>query len=156
MRITKKVEFDYGHRIPSHKSKCRHFHGHRGVLYCTIEGPIKAVRGESDDGMVADFSDLKALMTHYIHDWWDHAFLVYEGDHDARRALSYMEDTDLAHRTVVLPVVPTSENLAQFVFRYLAPEVTKAFGDSIKLVSVVFYETPNSYAEITLDSDLNG
>ena len=28
-RIRRYVETDTGHRVPNHKSKCRHFHGHR-------------------------------------------------------------------------------------------------------------------------------
>ncbi|HCX34237.1 MAG TPA: 6-carboxytetrahydropterin synthase QueD, partial [Rhodocyclaceae bacterium] len=29
MRITRRLEFDAGHRIPDHLSRCRHLHGHR-------------------------------------------------------------------------------------------------------------------------------
>ena len=32
---TRKIEFDYGHRVFKHGSKCKHIHGHRGVIEVT-------------------------------------------------------------------------------------------------------------------------
>ena len=39
-RIRRYVETDTGHRAPNHKSKCRHFHGHRYRFEAEIEGDI--------------------------------------------------------------------------------------------------------------------
>jgi len=39
-RIRRYVETDTGHRVPNHKSKCRHFHGHRYRFEAEIEGDI--------------------------------------------------------------------------------------------------------------------
>ena len=36
MRITRRLEFDAGHRIPNHQSQCRHLHGHRYALEVTL------------------------------------------------------------------------------------------------------------------------
>jgi 6-pyruvoyltetrahydropterin/6-carboxytetrahydropterin synthase len=38
--VTKIVEWDMGHRVPNHKSKCRNPHGHRYRLEVTIGGPL--------------------------------------------------------------------------------------------------------------------
>ena len=38
MRITRRLEFDAGHRIPDHASQCRHLHGHRYALEITLSG----------------------------------------------------------------------------------------------------------------------
>jgi hypothetical protein len=40
MRITRRLEFDAGHRIPDHASQCRHLHGHRYALEITLSGDI--------------------------------------------------------------------------------------------------------------------
>src|SRR5471030_1261283 len=84
LTITRKLEFDAGHRIPDHKSQCRNLHGHRYTLEITLTGQVISVEGNSDNGMIMDFSDIKALAKEHLVDVWDHAFLVYEKDHAAR------------------------------------------------------------------------
>ncbi|MDR1848594.1 MAG: 6-carboxytetrahydropterin synthase, partial [Zoogloeaceae bacterium] len=61
MRITRRLEFDAGHRIPDHQSQCRNLHGHRYALEITLEGEVNAKPGETDSGMVMDFADIKAI-----------------------------------------------------------------------------------------------
>ncbi len=81
--ITRKLEFDAGHRIPDHKSQCRNLHGHRYTLEITLVGQVIEEEGSSDNGMIMDFSDVKALAKAHLVDVWDHAFLVYKNLHDA-------------------------------------------------------------------------
>ena len=38
--IKRFVETDTGHRVPNHKSKCKHMHGHRYRWEAVIEGDI--------------------------------------------------------------------------------------------------------------------
>jgi 6-pyruvoyltetrahydropterin/6-carboxytetrahydropterin synthase len=38
MRVTRRLEFDSGHRIPDHQSQARHFHGHRHSIEVTHVG----------------------------------------------------------------------------------------------------------------------
>ncbi len=80
MQITTRLEFDAGHRIPSHKSQCRNLHGHRYVIEITLSGDIIQNEGASEQGMVMDFSDVKAIARQAVVDPWDHAFLVYKAD----------------------------------------------------------------------------
>ena len=40
MRITRRLEFDAGHRIPDHQSQCRHLHGHRYAMEITLSGDV--------------------------------------------------------------------------------------------------------------------
>ena len=61
LTITRKLEFDAGHRIPDHKSQCRNLHGHRYVLEITLVGNVIDQEGNSDNGMIMDFSEVKAL-----------------------------------------------------------------------------------------------
>lgn len=141
VEITKRVEFDAGHRVPSHKSKCRNAHGHRYRLDVTLGGVVLGVRGQSDDGMILDFGDLKQVIVDTIVEPYDHAFLVYKGDVEMLEALCLL-GTD--HKTVVLPVVPTAEELV----RLMADTLVKAFAPWwVDVVKVRLYETPNSVAE---------
>ncbi|MCP8713285.1 6-pyruvoyl tetrahydropterin synthase family protein, partial [Streptomyces sp. AC04842] len=78
--VTRRLEFDAGHRIPDHRSQCRNMHGHRYVLEITLTGDIVQAPGESDNGMLMDFADIKRIAKTHVVDVWDHAFLVYEGD----------------------------------------------------------------------------
>ena len=110
--VTRRLEFDAGHRIPDHRSQCRNLHGHRYVLEITLTGDVVQAPGESDNGMLMDFSEIKHIAKTHIVDVWDHAFLVYEGDAAVRGFL----DSLPGHKTVVLDRIPTAENLAQIVF----------------------------------------
>ena len=80
MKITRRLEFDAGHRIPNHASQCRHLHGHRYALEVTLEGQLVADSGAADEGMVLDFADVKRIANELIVSRWDHAFLAFEGD----------------------------------------------------------------------------
>ena len=40
MRITRRLEFDAGHRNPDHRSQCRHLHGHRYAMEITLSGEV--------------------------------------------------------------------------------------------------------------------
>lgn len=138
--ISKEVEFDAGHRVPLHASKCRNPHGHRYRVRATIAGEVQADGPEQ--GMLKDFSFLKHLLTTLIHDDWDHAFLCAASDPLA----GVLRGVDADWRVVVLPTVPTAENLAQLVFDRLAPDV-EATG--YVLTEVAVWETPTSVAYVT-------
>jgi len=147
LTITRKLEFDAGHRIPDHKSQCRNLHGHRYVLELTLVGEVIDVDGNSDNGMIMDFSDVKALAKEHLVDVWDHAFLVYEKDDKVREFLASLP----GHKTVVIDCIPTVENLARVAFNLLKAVFTDRFGTGLRLHKLVLHETPNCWAEITDD-----
>lgn len=135
--VTKEIEFDAGHRVPNHKSKCKNPHGHRYRVLATVAGPLGDEPGASDEGMVVDFSDLKALLTQ-VHDEFDHGFIVYEGDWQLHRALAHEE---WKVRSVMF--VPTAENLARYIYEFIDAQIT---WPGCKLVEVQVFETPTSVA----------
>lgn len=147
MLITRRLEFDAGHRIPNHASQCRHLHGHRYALEITLAGEIVATEGAAEQGMVMDFSDVKAIAHTALVDHWDHAFLVYRGDHAVVEFLASLP----GHKTVVLPVVPTAENLAAEAFRILDAAYRDSYGNQLRLERVRLYETPNNWADAVRD-----
>ncbi len=143
--ITRKLEFDAGHRIPDHKSQCRNLHGHRYTLEITLVGEVIEEEGSSDNGMIMDFSDVKALAKEHLVDVWDHAFLVYAKDTAVRTFLASIPD----HKTVVIDKIPTVENLARTAFDTLRTVYHDRYGTGLRLQKLVLHETPNCWAEIT-------
>ena len=141
--ITRRLEFDAGHRLPNHKSQCRNIHGHRYALEITLSSDVIREEGAADDGMVMDFGDIKRIANEKLVDLWDHAFLVHRGDNvmiDFLAAIS-------GHKTVILDVVPTAENLAQAAFAILKDAYHDRFGHVLALTRVRLYETPNCWAD---------
>lgn len=143
MQITRRLEFDAGHRIPDHQSQCRHLHGHRYALELTLSGDIIRRDGDAANGMVMDFSEVKAIAKAHVVDLWDHAFLVFSGDAAVVDFLSSLP----GHKTVVLDCVPTAENLAETAFRILDPVYRDTYGNDLRLERVRLYETPNCWAD---------
>ena len=115
MQITRRLEFDAGHRIPDHESQCRHLHGHRYAIEITLAGTAVRRDGVAENGMIMDFSRVKQLAKSHVVDAWDHAFLVYRGDVPVLTFLNSMP----GHKTVVLDEVPTAEDRASIAFSSL-------------------------------------
>lgn len=145
VKITRRLEFDAGHRIPDHKSQCRHLHGHRYVVEISLTGQVLSLPGESSNGMVMDFSEVKEIAENILIKEWDHAFLVYEGDELVRNFL----DSLPGHKTVVLDCIPTAENLARLAFRRLASAYVSRYGNHLFLSHLRLFETPNCWADVS-------
>lgn len=143
MRITRRLEFDSGHRIPSHDSECRHLHGHRYAIEVTVSGDIVVTEGDSEQGMVADFARIKTLLHHDIVEPWDHAFLAYAKDAPVVEFLRSIP----GHRTVLFDAPPTAEYLAATALRILEKTFAAAYGKRICVERVRIYETPNCWAD---------
>lgn len=143
MQITRRLEFDAGHRIPSHANQCRHLHGHRYAIEITLSGDIITTEGVSEQGMVMDYSEVKRIAKEQLVDAWDHAFLVYRGDSEVLQFLNSLP----GHKTVVLDVPPTAENLAMIAFNLLQDAYHSSYGNHLQLQRVRLYETPNNWAD---------
>lgn len=143
MLITRRLEFDAGHRIPSHHSKCRHLHGHRYAIEVTLSGNIITEAGATEQGMVMDYSEVKRIANVAVVDLWDHAFLVHRQDVEVLQFLQSLDD----HKTVVLDIPPTAENLALTAFRILDVAYQDTYGNHLRLEQVRLFETPNCWAD---------
>ena len=150
--VTKIIEWDMGHRVPFHNSKCKNAHGHRYRLEASFAGDIIPTKGSSSEGMVMDFGDIKQLMMSTIHDPLDHGFMCYNEDP--------LKDTliEMKLHTIVVPFIPTAENILQeFIWPNLTGALVKAMdkmqgagpGRGVWIKSLKLYETPNSYAELS-------
>ena len=141
IQITKNVEWDMGHRVPNNKSKCRNPHGHRYRLELTLSGKLIDTPGDSSEGMVFDFGDVKRLMTERVHDVVDHGFMLYEGDDILKSFFESTQDSDF--RYLIVPFIPTAENIAKWCYNQLKDE----FPEGVSIVNCRVFETPNSWAD---------
>lgn len=134
---TRKLEFDYGHRLLNHESKCAHAHGHRGVV------ELECVSDALDiAGRVIDFGEIKRVVGGWIDEHWDHAFLANDED---RAMCEFL--TQQNQRCYFFSFEPSAENLAQ----YLLTKSNELLEDSGVIVKEVrFWETPNGSATATL------
>lgn len=140
MIISKEVQFDAGHRVPEHGSKCRHPHGHRYRVVAYAAGEIQ--RAGEADGMVLDFGDLKRGLTEAVHDPLDHGFLVSANDAVLRDALD-REDW----KVTILDETPTAENLAVWCWEHLSAWLER-HAPAVTLAALEVWETPTSMARI--------
>lgn len=151
--ITKRLEWDAGHRVLGHGGKCRHLHGHRYAAEVTCHAPRL-----NNLGMVVDFSCIKQEVGGWIDTNWDHNMILHPDD-------PLCNDHNLAHvgggthktlwswfcevhgrKPFVMPVGwpnPTAENMAEFLF-HKATALLKPHG--VTVVSVRLYETPTCSA----------
>lgn len=141
--ISRKLEFDSGHRIPNHNGKCSNIHGHRYSLIVTLEGEVSKSSLSSDYGMLMDFNEVKLLALEHVINVWDHAFLVSKDDYDVLNLLKSLPN----HKTVILDKVPTVENLAVIAYEILKPIYSKHYRNNLSLKKVRLYETPNCWSE---------
>lgn len=75
MKICKWYTFEAAHDLPLHNGKCVRLHGHSYKLEVEIEGRVKLIQGDSDDGMVMDFAVLDEYVEREIIDLLDHTYL---------------------------------------------------------------------------------
>ena len=144
MIITREIQIDMGHRLPNHKSKCRFLHGHRYKIQVSVNGEVIKKEGVSDEGMVADFSDVKEIMMNEIHDTYDHACMLSETDPLIGVLVdSWQGDLEVDLNIVQVSFIPTAENIAKHFFEILKIGLERK---NLAIVSVKVWETPNCFA----------
>ena len=142
MVISKEIEFDMGHRIPHHKSKCRSPHGHRYKLIAYLEGDVVDLEGKSDHGMVMDFGDIKRIMMKDVHDVLDHSFMYWEKDEE----MSKFYEKENHFKSNKMSFTPTVENMAAWIFECLDRCLREVYEEKLLLHHVELYETPTCKA----------
>ncbi len=133
-RVTRQIEFCYGHRLLDYEGKCRHLHGHNGLAVIVLEGGTLDGRG-----MLVDFGDIKRTVQRWIDENLDHNMLLRHDD----PVLPVLQSQ--GERVFVMEVNPTAENIARLIF-----EQTAAAG--LPVLEVVLWETPNCNAAYTRSS----
>jgi 6-pyruvoyltetrahydropterin/6-carboxytetrahydropterin synthase len=96
-------------------------HGHNYIVEVTVEGEPDPLTG-----MVLDLKDLKDILEEEVVAPMDHRFLNYEVPPFDR-------------------VIPTTENVAQEIWRRLQPRVSKS---TTRLAKVRLFETADLYVDV--------
>lgn len=127
-RVTREIDFCYGHRLLNYNGKCKYLHGHNGTAVIAIEA------AELDDrGMVLDFSDIKRVVSNWIDQNLDHRMLLHRDD-PAVAALREMGEP-----MFLLDENPTAENIAKLIFEFTAAQ-------GFPIVECRLWETPHCFA----------
>jgi 6-pyruvoyltetrahydropterin/6-carboxytetrahydropterin synthase len=127
-RVTREIEFCYGHRLLNYDGKCRHLHGHNGRALIVLED------AELDDrGMLVDFTDIKTQVQRWVDENLDHNLLLRRDD----PILPALQER--GERVFVMEENPTAENIARLIYE-------RAAGAGLPVVEVVLWETPNCQA----------
>lgn len=121
--------FDSAHFLARYNGKCRNIHGHRWRVVIEIAGE------NLDDGMVVDFTDIKAALK-ALTDNLDHSLVM---EKDTLRPQTYECLVDEGFRIMIMDFRPTAENFAKYFF-----DEIKNKGFNIRAAEV--YETPNNCA----------
>lgn len=127
-RVSREIEFCYGHRLINYEGKCRHLHGHNGLAVITLEAP------ELDErGMLVDFGEIKRDVQVWIDENLDHNLLLCKDD----AILPVLQRE--GERVFVMAANPTAENIAKLIF-------DRAKSAGLPVVEVILWETPKCNA----------
>lgn len=132
-RVTREIDFCYGHRLLNYEGKCKHLHGHNGRAVIVLEGSALDHRG-----MLLDFSDIKKVVSRWIDDNLDHRMLLHRDDPVIKHLHELHEPMFLLDRN------PTAENIAKLIFDFAASQ-------GFPIVEAHLWETPNCFATYRAD-----
>ncbi len=138
--ITREFNFEAAHHLPGHKGKCRRPHGHSYRLQISLRGPLMEAPGQSDDGMVMDFDDLKRIVNATIIEELSDS--VPRGSAARPIERGGMDHNDLNSLTGIRT---TAENLVHWIWDGL---VAGGVPDAL-LFRIRLWETEKGYVEIT-------
>ncbi len=127
-RVTREIDFCYGHRLLNYDGKCKYLHGHNGRAVITIESERLDERG-----MVLDFSDIKKIVSGWIDEQLDHRMILHRDD----PAVPSLKK--LGEPLYLIDVNPTAENIAKLIYDF-----TKQQG--FPIVEAKLWETPHCFA----------
>lgn len=150
--ITRKGNFDSGHRVMNEAFKCFNIHGHTYLYELTFK-----FDSSEKIGYAIDFKEIKRVFCQWIDDTLDHGMILNPQDHILTKAT-----LDLKSKLWLMSLNglgaycnPTVENIVKEVFLAMEILSQKLYGDSstgLQIYKIVIYETPNCYTECTAES----
>ncbi len=132
-RVTREMDFCYGHRLLHYEGKCRHLHGHNGRAIIALEADRLDARG-----MLVDFGDIKREVQTWIDENLDHNLLLCRDD----PILPVLQAR--GERVFVMDVNPTAENIAALIYE-------RARSAGLPVVEVTLWETDRCHATYKAD-----
>lgn len=150
--ISRKGNFDSGHRVMNEFMKCFNIHGHTYLYELTF-----SFENIEEIGYAIDFKEIKRVGGQWIDDILDHGLIL--NPHDTR-----LIETTREYGTKLWLMSlngegeycnPSVENISREVFlamEILFDEVYKNSETGLKIHRVTIYETPNSWTEVKATS----
>jgi 6-pyruvoyltetrahydropterin/6-carboxytetrahydropterin synthase len=127
-RVSREIDFCYGHRLLNYDGKCKYLHGHNGRAIITIESAMLDERG-----MVLDFSDIKKVVSAWIDEKLDHCMLLQRTD----PVVPLLEQ--MGEPLFLMDANPTAENIAKLIYDFTASR-------GFPIVECQLWETPRCFA----------
>ena len=127
-RVTKRIDFCYGHRLLDYDGVCKHPHGHNALAEIEVRTDTLDERN-----MVADFGDIKRLVKGWIDRELDHKMILRRDDPLVAPLQS------LGEPIYLLESNPTVERIAKLIF-------DEGVTLGLNIVKVTVWETPTSCA----------
>ncbi len=127
-KVSRQIDFCYGHRLLDYDGKCRHLHGHNGKVLITIEAS-----GLDERGMVLDFGEIKRVVSDWIDEHLDHRMILRRDD----PAVAVLEN--MGEPVFLMDVNPTAENIAKVI-----ADIGLEHG--FPVAEVRLWETPHCFA----------
>ena len=153
--ISRKGNFDSGHRVMNEFMKCFNIHGHTYLYELTF-----SFENMEEIGYAIDFKEIKRVGCQWIDDILDHGMILNPYD------TKLIETTrDYGTKLWLMSLNgkdkycnPSVENISREVFlamEILFDEVYKNTKTGLKIHRVTIYETPNCWTEVTAASITN-
>ena len=127
-RVTRTIDFCYGHRLLNYDGKCRYLHGHNGRAEIALVSD-----GLDELGMVLDFTEIKRVVNSWVDETLDHRMILHRDD----PAVPMFRE--LGEPLYLLDTNPTAENIARLIGEF-------AVEHGFPVAQVDLWETRNCYA----------
>ena len=132
-RVTREIDFCYGHRLLNYEGKCKYLHGHNGRAVIAMEAPQLDQRG-----MLIDFSEIKSVVASWIDENLDHRMILSRRD----PAIRVLEE--LGEPLFVIDENPTAETISKLIYDF-------AESQGFPVAEVSLWETPKCFATYAPD-----
>ena len=145
--ITRKGNFDSGHRVMNERMKCFNIHGHTYLYELEFE-----FNEMEEIGYAIDFKEIKRVGCQWIDDILDHGMILNPQDY---RLVKTTIEYDSKYWLMSLNgegeyCNPSVENIAKEIF--LAMDILFIPYQNIRINKVTIYETPNCYTTCVAES----
>lgn len=150
--ISRKGNFDSGHRVMNEFMKCYNIHGHTYLYELTF-----SFENMQEIGYAIDFKEIKRVFCQWIDDLLDHGMIL--NPHDTK----LIETTKEYGTKLWLMSLngegeycnPSVENIAKEVFLAIGALTAVLYGDArtgLTIHNVRIYETPNCWTDCDISS----
>lgn len=150
--ITRKGNFDSGHRVMNERMKCYNVHGHTFLYELTFSfNAIEKI------GYAIDFKEIKRVMCQWIDDYLDHGMILNPMDTELIQVTK-----NLGSKLWLMSLNgkdqycnPSVENIAKEIciaMDILTDCLYGGVNTGLKIHSIKIYETPNCFTKIKLSS----